>query len=170
MKILLVISLIFFLNFNCMNEIGNLSDSDEKLTLIEYNFSSGAISPEYQYSYKVLINSYGSCFYLLHKGDDNLTEMFSISNQKFAELSDKIISSGIMNGNVASLPSGEIPDGSASEWIVLLIENTNPDLDQPPKKIEIPPHVEKKFEASLNEIYLTIKNLIPNEIKKRDEK
>lgn len=163
------VSLILLLVFSgCLEEIENAILEDEEISLIEFHYVTPALSPEYQYSYDVLINSDGSCVYSFRKGEDRIMETFTISENEFLELVTMINNAGLSKEKVNSLPNDEIPDGASRQWLVLLIDNRNPDLDQPPRRIEMPVYPEEKFEESLKKIYSKIKNLIPENLKQEN--
>lgn len=152
----------------CLAEIEKTILSEDEISLIEFHYVTPPLLPEYEYSYDVLINSDGSCVYSFRKGEERIMETFSISEYDYEELTKMIIDSGILKEEVNSLPPDETPDGASRQWLVLLIENQNPDLDQPPRRIEMPVHPEEKFDESLDKIYTKIKNLIPKNLKQEN--
>lgn len=157
--------IILFVVSGCLEDIENAILPTEQISLIEFHYVTPAVSPEYQYSYDVLINSDGSSVYSFRKGDDRIMETFNITEQEFEELNKMIKDAGLLKEKVNTISSDEIPDGASRQWLVLLVENLDPDLDQPPRRIEMPVYPEEKYKESLSNIYSKIKNLIPENLK-----
>lgn len=166
------ILLLFFviavsLSFSCSssnksssNKNGN-TDKPEWTTL-DYHYRTGSVAPEYYYHYRVLVNNDKSAqliFYYSY-GDTGFTnDSFTITDSQLEELNIAVINSKVLDADIQS--EKDHPIGGSSESLTVLIVNPNPDLDQSPKKIDVPPFPDKKYEAGLDKLYRVINGLVP---------
>ncbi|MEB2329774.1 MAG: hypothetical protein OZ913_05680 [Ignavibacteriaceae bacterium] len=138
--------------------------SKDKWTLVEYEYSTGPVSPEYLYSMKIFINRDGTAgiSYSTSGTSTVKSKEFRISKSKIRQLNYAIIKSRIMTVPVSEMKyEGEIIIGGQQRSVTLTVENTNPNLDQPPKKIFVSGQVKEQYSIKLNELFDLIELLVP---------
>lgn len=166
MKYLLFLIMIFTVSFSC----GNTQESNWNWEILEYSFWSGPVSPKYQYSYKILINYDKSAFLQYSvQGTENSEYTFSISEEQMEMLQRKLKESRIFDDDIPSLPIEEIPDGGSNESVKIIIPNSDPDLDQPPRVISSPVYPQEPYKTNLDKLYSFINELVPKYIKAEAE-
>lgn len=162
MKYLLFLFVIFTISFSC----GNSQESKPEWGILEYSFWNGPVSPEYQYSYKIIINKdkEGILQYSFPTSE-NLEYKFNITDEQLETLNGKLKESGIFDGDIPSLPDEEIPDGGSNESVKIIIPNPDPDLDQPPKVINTPVHPLTSHKINLDKLYSCINELVQKDLR-----
>lgn len=166
MKYLLFLIMIFTVSFSC----GNTQENNRNWEILEYSFSSGPVSPKYQYSYRIIINYDRSCFMqYVFPGSDNPEYTFSITNEQMEMLNKKLRESEIFDADIPSLSAEEIPDGGSSESVSVTVPNPDPDLDQPPRVYSSPVYPQEPYKTKLENLYSYINESVPDNLRKEAE-
>ncbi len=163
----IIILLIAFFNFNCSSV--KITENWEVLT---YEYESGPITPKYQYSYKIIVNSNRNCEYIYTfpmERSKTLEYKFQITKEQMTGLNDAIKKSKILEIQIPKLPEGKTPIGGDLEQVKIVVPNPDPYLDQPPKVYESPYFPEEKYKEDLENLYNVIKKLVPENFRKEAE-
>ncbi|MBN1633673.1 MAG: hypothetical protein JW917_05870 [Ignavibacteria bacterium] len=162
MKYLLFLFVILTISFSC----GNTQENTKEWGILEYSFWNGPVSPEYQYSYQIIINKdkSGVLQYSFPTSKD-LEYRFIISDEQLETLTGKLNESGIFKGEIPALPNEEIPDGGINESVKIIFPNPDPNLDQPPKVISSPVYPQTSYKINLDRLYSCINELVPKDLK-----
>jgi hypothetical protein len=144
------------------------SQVEEKWSSVNYMFESGPLPPKYQYSYTITINRNCDGMVVAFIGADasnsSLTYEFKFSKDSLKYLNDAIKESKILTESIEEEPEGKRPVGGHLEKVRVIIENTNPNLDQPPRVKESPYFPIKKYRLGLYSLYETIQSYVPENI------
>ncbi len=174
--LLLLITVAVSFSFSCSTSnkssntnSGNLngSNGDKPLwSTIEYHYYTGPVSPEYQYRYKVIVNEDKNCqfiYYYSASVDTNYYQnSFTITDSQLAELNKAVKNSKVLDENVSE--ESNPPIGGTQQYAYIIVVDPNPDLDQSPRRIEIPVFPEAKYKENIEKLYSTIQGLIPPSI------
>jgi hypothetical protein len=144
------------------------SQVEEKWSSVSYMFESGPLPPKYQYSYSITINNNCDGNLVAFIGADasnpSITYEFKIPKDSLKFLNDAVKESKILTDVIGEEPEGKRPVGGHSEKVRVIIENNNPNLDQPPRVKESPYFPVKKYRLGLYSLYETIQSYVPENI------
>lgn len=126
-----------------------------------YSYNAGSLPPPYRYSYKITINIDGNAeleYVSGFKSNDKnkFNHKFEVSKINLSKLIEEIKSNDILNRNIKSRPSEEIPDGGHSDDLTIFY---NDELIN-----TVPNYPELKYENALNKLYKSITVCVPVEI------
>lgn len=156
----IIISFVLFLLISCAG-----SKSGPKWSSVSLMYESGPLPPKYQYSYTVTVNTNGDGGMVGFIGADasnsSLTYDFKCNADCIKKISDAIKNSKLLEEDIAVLPEGKRPIGGHLEKVRVVLENENPNLDQPPKVKESPYFPDEKYRSGLNSLYETIQKMVP---------
>lgn len=162
MRFLILLLGILTISFSC----GNSQENNPEWGILEYSYRSGPVSPEYQYSYQIIINKDKSgILQYTFPTSENLEYEFNISDEQLETLTCKLTESKIFDGEIPSLSGEEIPDGGSNESVRIVIPNPDPNLDQPPKVISSPVYPQMSYKINLDKLYTCINELVPKDLK-----
>lgn len=152
------------------------TNAKDRWTIVEYNYSTGAVSPEYYYTMKITINRDRTASITYSTSGraafDTKTKDFRLSRNNFNRLNAAINRSRIMRVTPEDMKyEGQPLIGGHQRSVTLTVQNVNPNLDQPPRQITTPQRVKEQYSKNLNALYDLIENIIPssvlNEVKQR---
>lgn len=159
----LFFSLVFLLLVSCAG-----SQNEPKWSSVSLMYESGPLPPKYQYSYSVTVNTNGDGGVVAFIGADasnsSLTYDFKCSADYIKKISEAIKKSKLLEEDITELPEGKRPIGGHLEKVRVILENENPNLDQPPRVKESPYFPDEKYRAGLNSLYETIQKSVPANI------
>lgn len=133
----------------------------------QYFYSRGPLPPPYHYSLEVIVNNNGTGALNYHLGYGENTPLnysFTVSTDDLKLLSEKICHSKIASDKVAPVPENEHPIGGPTEYARLIITNSNPDLDQPPRVFQSPVFPKEEYKNDLKELYEFVMSLVPQDV------
>lgn len=165
MKYIIVLFLIIITGFNCSS-----SEQYSGWSVVQLNFESGPVAPEYQYSYLITINPDKSCEYYYTfpiGGEKKFQYRFSITNEQFKMLQEAIKKSKIIGKEIPKLSEEQIPIGGPLTNVKVIVADPDPNSDKPPKVYESPYFPVKEYLANLSALYKFINELVPDEIIKK---
>jgi len=165
MKYLFILFLVVFAGFNCSS-----SKQYSEWSVVQLNYESGPISPEYQYSYSVIINNNKTCEYIYifpMSNEKKLQYSFSISKEQYTGLQEAIEKSLLIGKEIPKLPDEQVPIGGSLTTVKITVVDPDPNSDKPPKVYQSPYFPEKAYEKNLDELYKYINRLVPEEILKK---
>jgi hypothetical protein len=134
---------------------------------LKYHFNSGSLPPPYHYSYTISVNidGKGELVYISgyqEKDKTNIGHPFELNNEKLEALKNAVKESDILNLDIKSRPSGEIPDGGHSESLEFYVyKDDNNELTLIKSIVTYP---ELKYEGLLDKLYKVIQNSVPEDI------
>lgn len=134
---------------------------------IEYQHSSGPVSPEYQYEYKVVINEDGSSTFSYSDMNRKFDREFRIPSGKkgMKKLKKALKKSMIFDVTPDEMKSSEKMIGGKENKLTVTLWQ-DPMLDQMPEKIEVPSQVKDEFKNGIDNLYSKIIELVPSEYRK----
>ncbi|MBI5403032.1 MAG: hypothetical protein HY959_06500 [Ignavibacteriae bacterium] len=144
------------------------SQSGPKWSSVSLMYESGPLPPKYQYSYTVTINTNGDggvvCFVGADPSNPSLTYDFKCTPENTKKIDEAIKKSKILEDEITEMPEGKRPIGGHLEKVRVILENENPNLDQPPKVKESPYFPDEKYRSGLNNLYETIQKIVPSSV------
>lgn len=166
LKLLIAVLTIFLFSFSI-----NETEARERWTIIDYNYSSGPVSPEYFYTMKIVITNdgYGSITYSTsgRTALDTKEATFRVSIRNMKRLNAAINKSRIMRVTPDEMKYDGTPlIGGQQRSVTLMVQNVNPNLDQPPRQITTPQQVKDQYFKNLHSLYDLIESLIPSRVLK----
>lgn len=173
-KSVIISSLISLFLFAC----GAKQASDEWGRIVYY-YNVGSLPPEYQYSYKIVINSDGKCELIYTKGYENedgkvSNYPYELDNEKLEKIKNAIKESDVLNLDIKTRPNEEIPDGGHTDCLQIYGFNNDDSNSNLPVLKSIPLYPELKYTETLNKLYKAIQSTVPEEIwnkaKSKDKK
>ncbi|MCY7362667.1 MAG: hypothetical protein LH629_11480 [Ignavibacteria bacterium] len=157
MKTLILI--IFFIAISGISYSQNVNWST-----IEYHYSKGPVSPEYQYSYDIIITKECAGNLIYSKGGNREEYPFSISKKGMKKLKKSLKNSQVFIVDQNSMNSDNNKIGGPEKNIVITMWQS-PDLDQKPTTKSISNNVKEEYINGIDNLYLTIENLVPKSIR-----
>jgi hypothetical protein len=155
--------------------ITGLLMSQTKWTDIIYHYQTGSIPPPHFYRYEFTVNSggFGTLVYYPDYSDvESWVYSIKIPDSEIKQLDEAVTKSRILDETVPALADSLRPIGGSIENVTVFLQQ-DPNLDQVPKRIITPDFPQKKYKERLEQLYISIKNLIPqstwDEIKARKE-
>ena len=136
---------------------------------IDYHYSSGPVSPEYQYNFNVIINKDGAGTVFSEKNGKREEYTFSVGKKSMKKLNKSLRNSNVFSLNQDSLKSETNRIGGSEKNIVITMWQS-PDLDQKPRTITVPNQVKSEYEKCFGNLYSTIENLVPDSIYEKIKK
>ncbi|MCX6164116.1 MAG: hypothetical protein NTU73_04530 [Ignavibacteriae bacterium] len=163
-KVFIIILQLFVLHFlSCGLQAQN------EWSKLEYSFNVGALPPPYHYSYKITIsmNGAGELVYVggnQDKDKNTSKYTFELDNEKLVILENAVKESDVMNLDIKTRPSNEIPDGGHSDGLELFGYSKKNDTKDLVLLKRVPTYPELKYETVLNTLYKVIQNSVPEDI------
>lgn len=139
-----------------------LAQSDNWAT-IDYTYSKGPVSPEYQLTYQIIIDKSGNGKLIHTKA--SVTNEFDF---KAGKKSMKALNKKLKKSEVFSVPSDEMK--AADNMIggptrsMQIIMWQSPDLDQKPVTIDVAPHLNEAFSDNMFSVYAHLEDMVPQSI------
>jgi len=131
-------------------------------------YESGPLPPKYQYHYTITINNNCDggvvCFIGIDDSTPSLTYDFKVSKDSLDLLNEAIYKCKILEEDIESFPEGKHPIGGHLEKVRVILVNDNPNLDQPPRVKESPYFPADKYKEDFQNLYETIKGIVPTRI------
>ena len=141
-------------------------------SVVQLNYESGPIAPEYQYSYSVIINWNKTCEYLFTfpmGGEKKLQYQFTVNKEQFKGLQEAIEKSKLIGKDIPKLKDEEIPIGGSLTNAKVVVVDPDPNSDKPPKVYESPYFPAKEYRENLEALYKYINELVPKNIIEKAE-
>jgi hypothetical protein len=110
---------------------------DNQWFIIKYKYYSGPVSPEYQKTYTVTIESDGNANISYHQGLEKtapIVENFTVSKSNRKKITSAIRKTGILDGT-APVDTSDGKIGGSNKTITISYGNPDPNLDQPPREV-----------------------------------
>jgi hypothetical protein len=143
--------------------------------ILIYHYQTGSIPPPHFYRYEFTVNSggFGTLVYYPDYSDvESWVYSIKIPDSEIKQLDEAVTKSRILDETVPALADSLRPIGGSIENVTVFLQQ-DPNLDQVPKRIITPDFPQKKYKERLEQLYISIKNLIPqstwDEIKARKE-
>ena len=132
---------------------------------LEYDYSNGPVSPQYQYRYTIKIDNKmnGSISYSFaydRPAQYVETKNFTIDEERMKLINEAIIHSKVMSEKIESLPTEKIPDGGHIKYFSIIL----PTDDNQTKLISVPSHPVEEYQQILNNLYDVIDKSVPDDI------
>lgn len=155
-----ILCFVFFVFASC-----STSQVENKWASLTYMFEAGPLPPKYQYSYNITINRGLDGTMVGFLGTDpatpSLVYNFKVTDENIKALDDAINKSKILEGNIEELPEGVRPVGGHLEKVRIVMEMTDPNLDQAPRVKESPYYPADKYVKGLRDLYSLITSFVP---------
>lgn len=150
--------------------ISNLSYSqDTDWATLDYHYSSGPVSPEYQYRFNVIIKKDGAGTVFSEKSGKMEEYTFSVGKKSMKKLNKFLKKSKVFTVNPDSLKSETNRIGGSEKYIVVTMRQS-PYLDQIPKIITVPNQIKSDYEKGFGNLYSYIENLVPDSLYQKIKK
>lgn len=134
-----------------------------KWSSISYSYSKGPVSPEYQYSYTILVYSDGSGSISYTKSSGSSLNMFSFGYSGLGKLNKALKNSQVFSVSPEKMKSDNTLIGGPSRSAKITMWQS-PNSDAMPTIIEIPGSVSPEYSSGIENLYNTIEGLVPSSI------
>lgn len=160
-KIILMKKLLFilFVLFVCSPVFAQF----DNWATIDYTYSKGPVSPEYQLTYQIILDKSGNGKLIYSKASVTSEYDFKASKKSMKNLNKKLKKS-----EVFSVPSDEMK--AADNMIggptrsMQIIMWQSPDLDQKPVVIDVASHLNEAYSNNVFIVYEQLENMVPKSI------
>jgi hypothetical protein len=156
----------FILFFFAIILTNSLFAQNNKWSAISYTYSKGPVSPDYQYSYIILINRDGSGKLTYTKANATNDYDFTITKHECKDLNKVLSAANVFTVSPDDMKSDETLVGGPTKTLLITMWQS-PDLDQKPATIEIPSMVRPEYAEGIQDLYDDIENLVPDDIWKK---
>lgn len=144
---------------------GNVFSQDTHWSNLSYFYSNGTVSPEYQYSYQILLNEDGEGILNFKNADGNKEKNFNVSAEDMVEFNKFFTVSDVFTVDPETMKAHEGSDGGSIRKLEVTMWQS-PELDAMPRIIRISEYLNKKYTEDMRCIYKKIEALVPEEIYK----
>ena len=134
-----------------------------KWATVDYHYSKGPVSPEYQYSYNIIISKDGSGTLIYDKAGKRDEYNFRVGKKNMKKLNKSLRNSQVFEVNQDSLKSNSEMIGGPERNVTVTMWQ-NPDLDQKPQIITVPNSLKDEYRADFENLFNTIEKLVPDSI------
>lgn len=155
----------YFLFFVLLISGISFSQSD-RWSSISYSYSSGPVSPEYQYHYILNISENKTGKLIYTKKDKTNEYDFSFGKKSMKKLNKSLKKSKVFSVSPDQMKSENNLIGGP-ERSLLITKWQSPDLDARPETISVPSQVNELYSAGIDNLYREIENLVPSDIWKK---
>jgi len=128
---------------------------------IDYKYSKGPVSPEYQLNYTITIQESRDGKLIFTKGANTSEHDFKISKKQLKKLNKALTKSKIFSVSPDEMKSSDNAIGGPSRDLSVTMWQS-PDLDAKPQIIQVPPSVNEKYFNDVFILYEVIENLVPD--------
>lgn len=132
-------------------------------TTLDYKYSKGAVSPEYQLNYSIIIQESRDAKLIFTKGTSTSEHDFKISKKQLKKLNKALRKSKVFSISPDEMKSSEQIIGGPSRQLVITMWQS-PDLDAKPPVIEVPAQVNEKCFNDVFSLYEVIEDLVPEKV------
>lgn len=153
---------IFFLVFVFLF-INSVNGQSDKWSTVTYKYSSGPVSPEYQYNYTIIIHRSGDGILSYTKSAATTEHNFRISRKRLNKLKGALKKSKVFTVSMDHMKSDRNLIGGPIRKAVITMWQA-PDLDSKPATIEIPSQVNETYSANITKLYDLIEDLVPGSV------
>lgn len=130
---------------------------------VSFSFSKGPVSPEYQYSYNIIISEDGSAKLVYTKSNASDEYEFKVGKKGLKKLNKALKNSKIFTVNPDEMKSENNKIGGP-ERSITVTKWQSPELDAKPETITVPSNVNDTYAKCINSLYDTIEMLVPASI------
>jgi hypothetical protein len=135
-------------------------------TTLIYHYQTGSIPPPHYFQYDLNINYEGTStlvYYPGYNADTTWVYNFKIKEEDIKILNDSIVSSKVLSEPILSMPEHKHPIGGSMQNLTIILPQ-DPGLDQKPPSLVLPFFPQPEYKDALDNLYSTIKSLIPQSI------
>lgn len=129
---------------------------------IELTYYSGPVSPQYQYTWTATINSDRTAMFVSKGANTDTSYSFTLSRSKFNKINNYIKKYKLMTANPSDMETSQRRIGGAEYTVKMVVQNTNPNYDQPPQVITFPSQQNDAWEPKMDNVVNAIINAIPD--------
>jgi hypothetical protein len=144
----------------------SLLAQSNKWSTISYTYSKGPVSPDYQYSYIILLNSNGTGKLSYTKASATNDYDFTFNKTERKSLNKALTNANVFVVGANDMKSEQTLVGGPSKTMIITMWQ-DPNLDQKPTTIEIPSQVKAEYLEGIQDLYDEVENLVPDDIWKK---
>ncbi|HQY19817.1 MAG TPA: hypothetical protein PK294_04725 [Ignavibacteria bacterium] len=141
----------------------NLYSQDTHWTNLAFYYSNGTVSPDYQYSYQILLNENGEGMVNYKNSEGNKERNFNVSSEDLENFNEYFKGSDVFKVDPDKMRSLDPKDGGSVRTLEVTLYQS-PELDAMPPIIRIPEYLNKKYTEDMKCVYDRIESLVPEEI------
>lgn len=155
-KILISILISFFF-------YGTLFAQNTHWSTLDYSYSKGPVSPEYQYNYKIIINENMTGILIYTNSSTTKDYSFNIGKKSMKKLKKSLKNCKVFSVKPEDMKSDKNLIGGQQRELKITMWQA-PNLDSRPEVIDIPSQVNEEYSECLNNLYNRIENIVPDDI------
>lgn len=143
----------------------NVYSQDTHWANLSYYYSNGTVSPDYQYSYQIMLNENGEGIVNYKNSEGNKERNFNVSSEDLENFNEYFKGSDVFKVDPDKMKSHDGKDGGSVRTLEVTLYQS-PELDAMPTIIRIPEYLNKKYTDEMKCVYSKIEALVPEEIYK----
>jgi len=155
LKYLLVILPVFFVT-------SFLFGQNTHWSTLEYSYSKGPVSPEYQYNYKIIINENGEGILIYTNSSSTKDYAFTAGKKTLKKINKDLKKCNVFTVNTEEMKSDKHLIGGSNRELRITMWQA-PNIDAKPQVIIVPSQLNEKYSACMNRLYDRIENAVPQE-------
>ncbi|MBV6477333.1 MAG: hypothetical protein HGGPFJEG_00071 [Ignavibacteria bacterium] len=158
-KIIFIPVLIYLLSIS----LTTLHAQNTHWSTLDYSYSKGPVSPEYQFNYRIIITEDRNGILVYTNSSSTKDYNFKVGKSTFKKIKKQLTACDVFSVNPDEMKSDKnLIGGPISELTVTMWQP--PDVDAKPTMIVIPSQLNEKYSESFNKLYDLLENSVPNSI------
>ncbi|MEO8447113.1 MAG: hypothetical protein ABI528_06435 [bacterium] len=152
-----------FILFFILLTAAPLFSQNSKWSDLSYTYSKGPVSPQFQYSYTILVDRLGNATFNYVKSDVPREFPFTVGKKGMRALNNCLKKSKVFSVSPQEMEADSNLMGGSSRTMVITMYQS-PLLDAMPESIQVPAHINDTYFERIDDLYSEIENLVPSEI------
>lgn len=141
----------------------SLSAQNTHWSTLDYSYSKGPVSPEYQYNYRIIVNEDRSGILVYTNSSSTKDYNFTVGKKTFKKINKQLKNCSVFSVNPDEMKSDKNLIGGSNRKLTITMWQA-PNIDAKPTTIEIPSQLNDNYSECMNKLYDLIENCVPNSI------
>lgn len=142
---------------------GSLNAQNTHWATLDYSYSKGPVSPEYQYNYRIIINEDRSGMLVYTNSSSTKDYNFTVGKKTFKKIKKQLIKCKVFSINPEDMKSDKNLIGGSNRAMTITMWQA-PNIDAKPTTIDIPSQLNENYSECMNKLYDMLENSVPNDI------
>lgn len=155
-KILSLFASVLFLN-------SQMFAQNTHWSTLEYSYSKGPVSPEYQYNYKIIINENGEGTLIYTNSSSTKDYAFTAGKKALKKINKDLKKCKVFSVNIEEMKSDKHLIGGSNRELRITMWQA-PNIDAKPQVIIVPSQLNENYSVCMNRLYDRIENVVPQEL------
>lgn len=146
-----------------MTLTGSLIAQNTHWSTLDYSYSKGPVSPEYQYNYRIIINEDRSGILVYTNSSSTKDYNFTVGKKTLKKIKKQLKNCGVFSVNPDDMKSDKNLIGGSNRNLTITMWQP-PNVDAKPTTIIIPAQLNDNYSECMNKLYDMVENSVPNSI------